>query len=516
MSKGTEGRGGITIALIYTRVSSDDQAREGVSLDAQLSECRRYAARQGWIMGNEYQDVLSGTRDDRPQYQALLSDVRRRRAERAPVAVVVAKLDRFGRRLLERVRCREELKGLGVPVHSVREGGEVSDLVANILASVAQEEVRQLGERVAAVRRHVAANGWRPVGTTPWGYRWRPATDEERRQGAPKSVLAEDPETAPYVRRAWEMAAEGATSRAVLRWVTALPSDARGGRTLGHSAVQKMLRMPVYIARQEGTDGGDALGRPARRWPALIDDATWAAVQRRLGDHRRMPRQATGSYLLTGLVHCPRCDARMCGWQAGSRSARYRCERKAPTCGGDAMASPVDAGVLTEIGDVLAVIGAADPELHAAVRREWRALQQPTADKAGQVRGLERSADKARQRLTSAAVLFADGEIDRTGYRLLRDKATSDLEAADAELTRLRGIDPAPVLPPLDDVLHQVGGWSATLATADVPAMRDVLGVLIDTVVPVRLGVGRYAARIAWTPAGEAIRQAATALASAA
>jgi site-specific DNA recombinase len=265
---------GVTIALIYTRVSSDDQAREGISLDAQLVECRRYAASKGWVIGDEYQDVLSGTRDDRPHYQALLAKARCLRAEGRGVAVVVAKLDRFGRKLLERVRCREELKALGVPTHSVREGGEVSDLVANILASVAQEEVRQLGERVAAVKRHVASNGWRPVGTTPWGYRWRPATDEERRQGAPKSVLDVDPETAPYVRRAWEMAADGATFRAVLRWITALPSAARGGRVMGHNAVRKMLAMPVYVGRRERPDDGDVLDDPPQRWPALIDDAT--------------------------------------------------------------------------------------------------------------------------------------------------------------------------------------------------------------------------------------------------
>src|SRR3954470_11395487 len=100
----------ITTALIYTRVSSDEQAREGVSLDAQLRECRQYAARLGWLLGAEYQDVMSGTRDDRPQYQALLSDARGLRAEGHAAVVVVAALDRFGRKLLERVRCREELK----------------------------------------------------------------------------------------------------------------------------------------------------------------------------------------------------------------------------------------------------------------------------------------------------------------------------------------------------------------------------------------------------------------------
>jgi DNA invertase Pin-like site-specific DNA recombinase len=50
----------MTVALIYTRVSSDEQARDGLSLDAQLSECRRYATQHGWIIGGEHQDVLTG------------------------------------------------------------------------------------------------------------------------------------------------------------------------------------------------------------------------------------------------------------------------------------------------------------------------------------------------------------------------------------------------------------------------------------------------------------------------
>jgi site-specific DNA recombinase len=99
----------VTTALIYTRVSTDEQARDGLSLDAQLAETRRYAAgRDGWIIGTEYQDVLKGTRDDRPAYQRLLTDVRRLRAEGRRVAVIVSALDRFGRAILE--RSREELK----------------------------------------------------------------------------------------------------------------------------------------------------------------------------------------------------------------------------------------------------------------------------------------------------------------------------------------------------------------------------------------------------------------------
>jgi site-specific DNA recombinase len=509
MKTGSKDRGRITRALIYTRVSKDEQAREGISLDAQLADCRRYAAQHSWVLDGEYQDVLSGTRDDRPQYQALLAEVRRLRAQGSAVTVVVAKLDRFGRRLLERVRCREELKGLGVPVHSVREGGEVSDLVANILASVAQEEVRQLGERVATVRRHIASNGWRPVGTCPWGYRWRPATEDERRYGAPKSVLDVDLETAPYVRRAFEMVAAGGTVRSVMRWAASLPSGARGGRVLGHSAVNKLVRMPVYVGRQERADGGDVLADPPQRWPALVDDVTWAKVQRRIEGHARMPRQASGEYLLTGLMRCPICGDRMSGWRIRQRSPRYRCQRKAPTCYGDSMMEPVDAKVLDDVTTVVSVVAAQDATLQKILRREWDSLRQPCGDAARVVQAmqaLDRAAAKSRQRLTDAAVLLVDGTLDKDGYERLRDKATADLEAAEAEMTRLRGMGSAPELPSFNDVLREAGGWAAALREADTSAVREVLAVLIERVVPTRPSVGRYEAQITWTPAGEALR----------
>src|SRR2546428_13776336 len=89
---------GLATALSYTRVSEEDMAREGLSLPVQLAECRRYAAHKGWVLGAEYQDVMRGTRDDRPDYQALLAEVRGLRARGQAAVVVVAALDRFRRR----------------------------------------------------------------------------------------------------------------------------------------------------------------------------------------------------------------------------------------------------------------------------------------------------------------------------------------------------------------------------------------------------------------------------------
>src|SRR5437764_11698183 len=102
----------ITTGLVYARVSSGEQGTNGLSLDAQLDAARRYIAERGWLMGAEFQDVMSGMKDQRPAYQALLAEVRELRSQGRPVAVVVSALDRFGRRLAERLRVREELKAL--------------------------------------------------------------------------------------------------------------------------------------------------------------------------------------------------------------------------------------------------------------------------------------------------------------------------------------------------------------------------------------------------------------------
>lgn len=507
-----------TTALVYTRVSTDEQASEGYSLDAQLAEARRYAARQQWIIGTEFQDVLSGKRDDRPQYQSLLEEVRHLRARGQSVTVVVAALDRFGRSILERIRSREELKRLGVATHSVREGGEVSDLVANILASVAQEESRRLGERVLASRDHLASRGWKPSGRAPWGFVWRMANDDERQQGSPAKVLDIDPITAPYVREAFRRAATSESVQAVARWIASLPGAARGDRNLRYCAVRSVLSAAVYVGRTDDRNQPDVLARSHGRWPALVDDTTYSAVQARIAGHRKMARQASGRFLLTGLIRCV-CGSRMTGSAMTGRTVRYCCtgylngaaEFANVDCRSSVHAGQLDTGVIDRVAALIAPLASNDSKLRAALRRAWADLETP-ADSTGEVqrrRALERIIEQARARLTTAATLLVDGSIDKTGYELLRDKSQADLQAAEDELSRLGDVRVDEALPALDEVLSMAGEWSEVIATGSIPAKRDLLAVLIAKVTPERIGWGKYIPQIEWTARGAALAGAA-------
>ena len=515
-------------ALLYSRVSSDEQADEGVSLAAQVSECRRYAKRQGWRFGDEMQDILTGRRDDRPGYQRLLLTVRGLALEGKPAAVVVASLDRLGRNVAERVRAYEELKRLGVPIHSAREGGIVSEFTYNILAAVAQEESRKLGERVRGSNKHFVEKGWRRVGRVAWGYRWRDATPQERAESAPLRVLELHPDEAPAVREAWARLATGASMQSVARWAAELPDAARGGRNLAFAAIRKLFLSPVYVARfDEGAD--DVLARPQGRWDALISDETWQAAQDSLTLARKMPRQASGAFPLTGLIRCHKCGSRMagrtnrtkwspkrrdetreyavreyacCAWAEGAEKAGARCYATVP-------ARAVERAVLGTVREMLTAVNR--PKVRERARRAWAEREQSARadDVAVRIADLERQHERAERRIADASTRFLDGEISRTAYDITSAKLMADLEAIKAELSRLRGRAKPATLPPLGAVLAGVTGWATALRNAAPEATREALGVLVERAEPVRVGFGKYEAHIKWTPVGWALLGAA-------
>lgn len=510
-------------AVLYRRVSSDEQEREGVSLDAQLAEIRRYAVEKGWVIAGEYVDVLSGTRDDRPDYVRLLRDVRAMRAEGKHVAVVVAALDRFGRRIVERVRSRAELKQLGVPTHSVREGGEVDDLRANILASVAEEEVRRLGERVSKSWEYIMSNGWHFVGQTPWGYRLREATKAERLQGAPAKVLEIDEVAAPYVREAFERFAAGEPLWSVVRFCMALAEDVRGSRSMTYVGTRGILMSSTYVGRHKGAPGDTAeavLATPVQRWPALVSDDVWLAVQQRIERNRRIPTQASNRYLLTGFLRCARCGARMAGRvpTAKPNAARYVCTGKNAglkakdfSCYYTLAMGKLDEVVRAEVSRVLEPLTTALPLLQRQLEKEWVNLQRDpdVQQRDKQIAGLEARRDTAKRRLTDASLKLVEGILNQEAYSALQERLTADLHSAEQELSKLlRARPPADHrLPPLADVLKMAGSWHRIMCDAPVSAQREVLSELVESITPHRLGKAssraQYAVEIRWTPLGE-------------
>jgi DNA invertase Pin-like site-specific DNA recombinase len=148
------------IALTYRRVSIYRQERDGVSLDVQTDQCIDDIRRQpGWRLGGDFQDTLTGRTAKRRDYQRMLAEARQLREHNQQVVIVTAALDRMGRDLGESVRARKELRGLGVPLHCIREGGVLQELQADVYASIAADESRRIAARVAGSRKRFRDRG---------------------------------------------------------------------------------------------------------------------------------------------------------------------------------------------------------------------------------------------------------------------------------------------------------------------------------------------------------------------
>jgi DNA invertase Pin-like site-specific DNA recombinase len=134
--------------VAYYRVSTDRQGASGLGLDAQRAAVARYVEGRGEVVA-EFQEIVSGRRDDRAELARALDACRELRA-----VLLIARLDRLARR----VRFIAELMESDVRFVAV-EYPDAPPLLLHILAAVAEEESRTIGKRTSAAMRQARARG---------------------------------------------------------------------------------------------------------------------------------------------------------------------------------------------------------------------------------------------------------------------------------------------------------------------------------------------------------------------
>lgn len=143
---------------LYARVST----LNGQDPELQLAELRDYSARRGWTVVGEYTDKgVSGSRDSRPELNKLMSDAHRRQFD----AILVWKIDRFGRSLKHLVNALADLSAYGVAFVSLRDNLDLSTptgrLMFQIIGAMAEFERALIQERVRAGLKNARAIGTR-------------------------------------------------------------------------------------------------------------------------------------------------------------------------------------------------------------------------------------------------------------------------------------------------------------------------------------------------------------------
>ena len=123
----------------------------------QFNECRC------WHIADVYTDTVTGSKDSRPALNRLMNDAKQRWID----AVLVWKLDRFGRSLCHLVNALAELEALGVAFVSLRDNLDLTTpsgrLMFQIIGAMAEFERALIQERVKAGLRNARAKGKRLV-----------------------------------------------------------------------------------------------------------------------------------------------------------------------------------------------------------------------------------------------------------------------------------------------------------------------------------------------------------------
>ena len=313
----------------YCRVSSDEQAAHGISIEAQHDILNGYAAMsQSEIV--IFEDAgYSGKNTQRPALQRMLSAL----ADGGVSAVVVWKLDRLSRSLRDTLTMIEDIfQPAGASLVSVTESIDTSTpsgrMMLNLLASFAQLEREQDSDRVVMSHKHLARDCQYLGGHIPLGYR----VDENKHYQL-------DPVRASIVRHVFDMYMARCGYSAILGYLNSPEIFPLTGKNKIYTkpALNFMLRNEIYAGvylRRMGADPRHRITAPETiripgGVPAILSADEWQRVCNISADNSagyKTSYKAVNVYPLSGLVRCSVCG-RIMSVRHGGKARNGETER---------------------------------------------------------------------------------------------------------------------------------------------------------------------------------------------
>lgn len=319
----------LRIIALYCRVSTDEQAREGVSLDEQSERLKAYCRAMGWSVEVQLfiDDGYSAKNLDRPELKRLLQAVKNGTVSR----IMVTKLDRMSRRLLDLLNLIDLFQDYEVSFVSISESFDTNTpsgrLTLQVLGAVAEFERERIRERVFENMLHAATTGkW--LTQSPYGY-----------DLVDKSLVINNVESA-VVRRVFDMYLnEGLGFYSIAKRLNEEGIPSRQRKEWSIRAIKLMLTNPAYkgtlVWNRKDSSKGQRKDKDEAEWvsveeclPIIIDQPLWDRVQQRIGQPNNIaPRAQTSPHLLGGMLKCGNCGSGMSIGFSGSTNRRYRVYR---------------------------------------------------------------------------------------------------------------------------------------------------------------------------------------------
>ena len=238
----------VDVTALYVRVSTERQAEEGYSLDAQKKRLGAYCEAQGWVVDSArhiYVDAgISGKSTQREAFQAMMSAARQGEITR----IVAMKLDRLARNVKDFLGIVDELKAVGCDLVLIKESFDTSTphgkFALTMFAAMAELEASTITERVMSGKAQKAQEGGYNGARCPLGYKY---------ENGAFSVVEE---TAATVRNVFGSFLAGQGLSTIAKRLNETGATTAKGGSWYASTVQAILRNGFYagIAQWDGVE----------------------------------------------------------------------------------------------------------------------------------------------------------------------------------------------------------------------------------------------------------------------
>ncbi len=416
------------------RVSTERQANEGASLDAQERIYREMAAKLGWITAAEFRGCESATQA--ATERRVLQDVLEALRVHAPDALYVHEQSRLTRGdELEVALLLRELRERRVKIIV---GGVVRDMASiderfmvGIQSLVDRAESERIKERVNRGKRERALQGRKNCGPTAFGYRNPPPGDPKR------GTLQIVPDHAAIVRQVFDWAADGVSPAGVARRLNQSAVPSPKGKSWGETSIRRILDNPAYVGVHISGGWVAPKGSKTFRFDAhragaiVIQGAHEPIVPREVWDRvngrPRLPRTLT-PHLLTGLlwVNQSRCAGNV------SKGRSYYADWERSPGQPWLRVADTDAAVWKAFTKL-----ATSPELVEQLIVKTKDPQ-PTENLEAEIERHTAQLKRQHERLARLVDMRADGEIDKTTYMTKSAEARTVAEQSEKTIRELR------------------------------------------------------------------------------
>lgn len=289
------------IVAIYIRVSTDAQFEEGYSVEAQKEQLTAYCKAKNFKKYEYYIDGgWSGSNIDRPEMQRLINDVNNDKISH----VLVYKLDRLSRSQKDTLYLIEDIfNPHGVAFLSLHENfdtfSSVGKAILGILSVFAQFERESIRLRTRmGMKERVKSGLWMGGGKIPFGY------DYDREKG----ILVPNKD-ADKVKQVYQLYINGKSSQEIANLL---------GLKYDRLVNQILIRKSNYGIIEYNGEQYQGLHEP------IISKEIYDIAMKCMLERSRV-RTNTSEYLLTGLIYCGKCGAKMRYQKWGKHGSKIVC-----------------------------------------------------------------------------------------------------------------------------------------------------------------------------------------------